>query len=194
MSGNEENKTFSEQAERLSNKEKQALLFSGLDTLNGQLAQIRTQLSDLQANPVNNDRLTEVERRVDYLDIELIKVRKQVTVLTDKLVDLESYGRRSNLIFYGVSESKPENCEEKVKFILRDQLQLDGDFIKNIKFERVHRLGKPRPDGSKPRPIIAKFNWFKDREAVWNERRKLKGTLFRMSEDFPQEIIQKLYH
>ena len=49
----------------------------------------------------------------------------------------------------------------------------------NIKFQRIHRLGKPKNDnGDGGRTIIARFLRFSDRERVFKLGRKLKGTKF----------------
>jgi len=59
-----------------------------------------------------------------------------------------------------------------------------------IEFQRVHRIGKVKPE--KPRPIIARFLRFSDRERVVRAGFQLnKDTGFKILEDFPQEIINR---
>ena len=61
-------------------------------------------------------------------------------------------------------------------------------------FERVHRMGhsKKSQDGTIiPRPIIAKFSYFKQKEQVQKVGFNLKGSMFGVSEQFPQEIIEQ---
>ena len=63
---------------------------------------------------------------------------------------------------------------------------------KNIEFQRVHRLDKPKNDsGDGGRTIIALFLRFSDKERVFKQGRKLKGTVYRMFEDIPNELHQK---
>ena len=57
-----------------------------------------------------------------------------------------------------------------------------------------------KPDmarSSKPRPIIAKFSFYKDKENMWSfVKRNLKGSGIGIANDFPKEIDeihQKLY-
>ena len=57
-----------------------------------------------------------------------------------------------------------------------------------ISIERAHRLGKVRED-NKPRPIIVKFSFHKDKERILAKRRTLAGTNFGLSQDFPREIV-----
>lgn len=56
--------------------------------------------------------------------------------------------------------------------------------------ERAHRLGKRNANGEKPRPIIAKFSFYKNKELVLSNARSLAGTAFGISQDFPREIVE----
>ena len=59
----------------------------------------------------------------------------------------------------------------------------------DIQIERCHRLGpKSNISASKPRPIIIKFSFFKQRDLVWNRKKELKGESIFIKEDFPPEI------
>ena len=58
-----------------------------------------------------------------------------------------------------------------------------------IKFQRVHRMGKPRSaNGNGSRTIIARFFRYSDRERVFKCGRRLKDTNFKMFEDIPDEL------
>ena len=64
-----------------------------------------------------------------------------------------------------------------------------------IEIERAHRLGRKRDDG-KPRPIMAKFLRYQDKEFIRKSANLLKGTTIRIAEQFPKEITEtrkKLY-
>ena len=59
----------------------------------------------------------------------------------------------------------------------------------SIKFQRVHRIGKPRSaSGNGSRTIIARFFRYSDGERVFKCGRKLKVTNFKMFEDIPNEL------
>jgi len=81
--------------------------------------------------------------------------------LNDKIIDLESRSMRENLMFYGIQEEQHENCETLVKDMIRDKLQIDPT---DIILDRVHRVGNER--ATKPRPIVAKFHRYSDRENI----------------------------
>ena len=52
------------------------------------------------------------------------------------------------------------NSEQVLRNFLRDEM----DIVQPIPFGRVHRLGAPRNSKTEPRPIIAKFERYKDKE------------------------------
>jgi hypothetical protein len=54
-----------------------------------------------------------------------------------------------------------------------------------MKIERCHRLHGNR---TSPKPIIVRFNWYADRQEVWDNRRFLRGTSIYIREDFPPEV------
>ena len=56
-------------------------------------------------------------------------------------------------------------------------------------FERVHRVGKATNQRAKPRDIVARFTRFQDRDAVFQERRKLKGTNIYINEDLCPNLV-----
>ena len=64
------------------------------------------------------------------------------------------------------------------------------DATKNIKIDRSHRLGRPKPGASKPWPIVAKFNYHQDRETIRRNAMKLRGTNIGIGEQFPAEIVK----
>ena len=103
--------------------------------------------------------------------------------------EIELYSRRSNLNFDNIVESpneKPIDSERKVLRIIQDALGIDTTYIK---VKRCHRYGIKSPN--RPRPIKIRFNWYKDRVAVWLNKAKLKGSNIFIREDFPQSIDNK---
>ncbi|KAH3889707.1 hypothetical protein DPMN_013770 [Dreissena polymorpha] len=56
-------------------------------------------------------------------------------------------------------------------------MKITKEVVESMQIERVHRSpGHPTP--GKTRSIVAKFAFFKDREAVRRQRMELKGTNF----------------
>ena len=72
---------------------------------------------------------------------------------------------------------------------------MEIDANNEIEIERAHRLGR-KHDDEKPRPIVAKFLRYQDREFICKSAYLFKGTRFGIAEQFPKEIAEtrrKLY-
>ena len=116
------------------------------------------------------------------------KCKARFKVLEDKLLYAEVYSRRENLRFYGISEEKEVgNTCGVLKDFLENQLQVNASIIE---FQRVHRVGKINED-ERPRPIIARFLRYGDRDCIFSKAKDLKGTGFGVSADFPKEIVKR---
>ena len=106
---------------------------------------------------------------------------------------------RENLKVFNVPEGRGESTsgEDQLKKVMRDKLKIPEEDIEQIHFERVHRIptkkNTSQGQNSKPRPIIAKFSFFQDKEFVWSFVKNLKNTNISIANDFPWEIdeIQK---
>ena len=115
------------------------------------------------------------------MEKELPKIKehfqKEIKRLEDKLTMSEIYNRKMNLLFYGI---RMEQKDESTAEVLRKNLVkmgMDKDSIAKIKFVNAHRLpsrsAARNESGSSekedaPTPIIAKFVYMEDRNAVLN--------------------------
>ena len=97
------------------------------------------------------------------------------------------------ILFTGISEPELPVGEYKdvgytLRRFLREQIHFDCD----IEIERVHRLGRPRYNQRFPRPIIAKFQRYRDKEEIRLAAPKsLYRTHYGVREQFPPEIEEK---
>lgn len=119
-------------------------------------------------------------------------VREVNKSMKEELIDLKCRSMRDDLIFTNIPERiqnvdgrRYDDTEQELNAFLHDNLGLD-----DIKFERVHRMAArdKNQHGTGPRPIVAKFSYFKQREEVRKSGYKLKGTSFGINEQFPDEI------
>ena len=147
-----------------------------------------------------------MEKNSKFVDEQIIELKTALQTSTDKRKDevsecrkqvlyLEAYSRRENLKFDGIPELVETNQQnvtshEDTKNVLANFMQnvLGIEDAKDIEFQRVHRMGKPRMDGNGSRTIIARFLRFPDKERVFKCGRKLKGTDYKMFEDIPKEL------
>ncbi|XP_061179393.1 uncharacterized protein LOC133188019 [Saccostrea echinata] len=132
--------------------------------------------------------------RIDTANLDK-KLTSDITELSNgqrelekSVIDLKSRSMRDNLVFTGIPENREENCEDVLRDFLKTKLKIHDE----IPFERVHRLGKPDEFRTKPRNIVAKFSFYKDREFVRKRAPlKLKGSNIWVNEQFPPEVEEK---
>ena len=109
---------------------------------------------------------------------------------------MEAQSRRENLKFYNIQESGKASwaeSENKVRKYLTDDLHIDES---KISIERAHRIGSQ----NKPRPVIVKFSFYKDKDRVlqaYREKRKIDrlnggnsdgSSKIGVGEDFPRRV------
>lgn len=122
----------------------------------------------------------ENKTKINQLTEQLESSNKKIKELEDRINQQEDYSRRKNIRISGLEErSSTETWEQTaaaVTSVLEDKMQLPG-----IVLERAHRVGLRRE--GKPRPIVARFSRYSDREAVLRNGRKLKGSNIFVNED-----------
>ena len=150
-------------------------LKKGFDFMSTETAEIRKCVKDKTAD---------LNQKIDSAENKIHSVK-------EKTVDLEDRSRRCNLIFFNFKEAGPnssENCEDMVESCLKS-LNIFGH--EDIWIDRAHRLGKRRQEHNiKPRPIIVKFAYYKQKEKIINSGKKFRDCPINVSEDFSKETLQ----
>ena len=119
------------------------------------------------------------------MEDEVSEFATNVNQAYERLLSLERYSRDFNLRFYNIPEDSNENCIEKLKTILSNDLG-----IKPV-IENAHRIGGPRTGASNdPGPVIAKFLYRPERLQVVQNKRSLKNRV-KISDDLIWEDRQK---
>ena len=140
-----------------------------------------------------SERVAAQEKKISELEKGVNELTKNAKLEKERAIKLESHSRRNNLIFYGIPEGKNENSsntESTLFSFMENNLKLKEEDIDEISIERAHRLGKQNANDGKPRPIIAKFTFHKNKESILSNARTLAGTVFGISQDFPREIVE----
>lgn len=129
-------------------------------------------------------------KRVEHLEKEQDLLKTNTTQSASAITDLQCKSMRDNLIFTGIEE--PELYEgdyENTEKVLCEFLENEMNIDKTIPFHRVHRIGNFESDYDSPRPIVAKFERFKDREKVrLAATRTLKDKPYGVREQFPKVV------
>ena len=133
----------------------------------------------------------------DRLTFENDKVKQQSN-------NNENYSRRKNIVMRGISEKDNEtniNCEDEARKFMCEKLNLNKDTVAAMDIVRCHRMGGldgKRRGGrhEQKRPLIVRFNNFKDKSVVWEKRFELAGSEYSLSENYSRATEfnrQKLY-
>ena len=120
------------------------------------------------------------------------KATKSISELTEKSNDLEDRSRRNNLVFFGIPElgdkQNTEDCNKLITKILASKNILSlGD--SDIVFDRAHRLGPKKEDQTRPRPIIVRVTFYKDKLHILENANRFRDTPYSVSEDFSKETL-----
>ena len=165
-----------------------------LEKLDKMVNNIKDMKTSVEAIKKNND---EMKSELTNMKSELVAVKKKNKTLEDRLIDMQSRSMRDNLIFYNIKEEEkvgrdvPEEEKVTTEEILHDFIKAKMKIESEVSFERAHRMGKHRGTGERPRPIVAKFTFHKQREKVRKSSVNLKGSDFGVAEQFPPEIMVK---
>ena len=135
-----------------------------------------------------NSEITTLEKKVADQDKAISELKGGVKALTkqaeeqqQRAIKLESHSRRNNLNFFNIPEQEDETSTES-QSILRNfmevRLRLNKEDANDISFERVHRVEKPSASEGKPRPLMAKFTFHRDKE-FFVKSKKSSGNWFR---------------
>ena len=113
---------------------------------------------------------------------------------------MENHSRRNNIKVLGTQESEGgetwEESEKLVKDAIKEHLKIED----NLLIERAHHVGKPRPPyrhvggskvASKPRPIVARFQIWKEKEKVIRAARKSEPDRVQFFEDFAKALERR---
>ena len=90
-----------------------------------------------------------------------------------------------NLIFTGLNEQAGENCENKLRHFIYQEMKIS----ERIELGNIHRFGKKNAE--RPRPIIARFLYYSDLDKDKKAGRTLRGTHFGGNEQFPPDIEER---
>lgn len=165
-------------------------------SLQTSLEYAQAEIEDLKA------KADDAESLQQKINADQERINKELRELQRRHIKLECHSRRGNLKFFGVSERERESNSDTEK-VLREfmctKLKIPPNDVKEIHFDRVHRISTHTRDGrnSRPRPIIVKLTAYEDKNFIKSFIKHLpKGTNIGISDDFPKEVDEirrKLY-
>ena len=95
-----------------------------------------------------NKGLNTTNKRVYSLEKDVDMYAQKLRMLSYRSLDIESRSRRNNIVFWGITERLPYDCNQLIQNFMRDELFTDNpDFDpKEMCIERAHSLGSLRSE------------------------------------------------
>lgn len=165
------------------------------------LSDIMKELKEMKRdmNEKMDDMSSTIGKRMDMLEKENTQLRQHVNemekknqTLEKRLTTQENFARSKNLLFFGVPENRDEtwdSCGGILKNELEEKLNME---LSSRMMERVRRIGKKDiTQLNKPRPILASFWHWQDKELIQSEMRKQKPKDFFVTDDLSPETLKR---
>ena len=136
-----------------------------------------------------NRKCTDLEKENFMLKVKNNGLEQDYVRLQKQQNSQESYSKRDNLLIHGINEEEHDDdasCTTLVRNFFVQHLGMSEDDAGKVVFIRCHRIGRRSPHGK--RPIIVRFQYFADRQCIWNKRFQLKRTAFSLHENFANEV------
>ena len=158
---------------------------SSLKDLNEKVNQVDSKLTDIQTSIATSSNLAidvdTLKENYDELQAENKLLRTHLSILTEKVLDLEYHQKRNNLVFDGLVDTQCESSYESYHKLC-DLLAPYVD-VNNMKIARCHRLGTYKSGYN--RPIIANFMWYGDVTSILSIKTNLPKGVY-VKEDIPK--------
>lgn len=114
--------------------------------------QLNLQTATLTEN-ITTAVLTKVEEKIVPIIEENKKLKSEVEVLKNKILNLETNSMKNNILIHGLPENKEEDTEGLTALVISTLKDIEVE-IGLGEIDRIQRLGKRGEDVQKVRPIL----------------------------------------
>nr|CAI5841772.1 unnamed protein product [Callosobruchus analis] len=136
-----------------------------------------------------------VYEKVEELTIQINAIEKKVGSIQEdqedihvKLEELEQSSKLNQLRVYGIPECSSDLLKCKLQDVFKNNLGIQD----NIDISRCYRVGTPRDD--KCRAVVVFFDSWSQRNVVYFNKKKLKGTKISITEELIKSKYQLLQY
>ena len=121
----------------------------------------------------------------------IVRLEQKVESQQKQITDIVSRNMSENAIFTGIPEAETD-LRAYLKTFFSDDLGLNGE---EIKIDRVHRFGQKTDNINRPRPVVAHFHDYADREDILTKARENRDDInIRVSAQYPDGVREKRKH
>ncbi|UYV63127.1 hypothetical protein LAZ67_2003230 [Cordylochernes scorpioides] len=129
-----------------------------------------------------NQRLQQLEESSAVTKAALSQNSKKIKDLEDQLEYLDAKSRERNLIFYGIEQDNNEDCRERIRKVIEENMQT----TEKINITRCHRSS--RKPGA---PILVEVPEQNDRSTLFKAAFNLRGTRISLSKDYSMKMREQ---
>ena len=145
---------------------------------------LRQEVSSLKNDQFSNfknldHKITQIATDFNQLNTKQTQIIKTQERHENILRNYDARERLNNLVFYGIPERKGERSWDMSYEISNFLAQILAINISEESINNLYRLGK-----GVNRPLLVKFNSKSTRDYILDNRKKLKGSQYRIDEDF----------
>lgn len=155
-------------------------------------AKMTSYMTEMEVESIVQKMLRPLQDELKQTKVQLATEKKETQELKERLIRLESFGRRHNLRFIGIREQMNETKQDCKRHIL-NILHQTGYEIPPKAIESAHRVG-PRNSqkNSRPRYILVKLFHLEDKDFILLRHQNIRNACnILVEEDFPHEIDER---
>lgn len=155
------------------------------------LDKMKEQLN-LQTNIITENITTAVLKQVDEKIKPIIeenaKLKTEIDNLTRKIENLETNGKRNNILIHGLLESQDES-QDDLQALVTSKLKDIDVILKEEEINRIQRLGKVKEEG-KIRPILLATTTLQKKIQILKNKKKMSPNTY-ITQDLSKEALLK---
>ncbi|KAM9336985.1 uncharacterized protein ABDE67_020023 [Symphorus nematophorus] len=142
------------------------------------------------------EQVLDQENRLSGLEKAVSDLKKENSALKLKVDDLEGRSRRNNIKIIGIPEQEEGGKPTEFVEALIPKLLGEDNFQSSVVIDRAHRtLRPPPPEGARPRAIIARVHFYREKELILRLRRArelvYKGNKVLIFPDYTPEVMRQ---
>lgn len=121
------------------------------------------------------------QKTIEMLVNHVTKQDERIGELTTKQNEMQARSMKRNILITGIQEQPNENCENLAAKFFSDNLGIRAPIVIKI----AHRIGI-----GNTRPMVIKLKDANDKQIIFQNTAKLKGTSYFVSEQLPEEMTE----
>ena len=155
---------------------------------------LKTEIASLKSDTQKNTEFYDEELKNLQVGVKKSAQYSELSSTMDKLDDLDNRLRRNNIRVVGVPEGQEKDyggTDSFLQHFIKDKLNIQ---LAPESIQRSHRISI-RGASDQPRPIVARFLYFKEKEQVLKaaskQKPKISGRNVYLNNDFSNLVVQK---